>query len=207
MASFSFSHFPLTSTQTALTLIVPQNLEAELNSLRRIHDKAFRKWDPHINILYPFVEPTRLFSAVAILRETLRETHSKRVRINLDEVGVFKHRKNATVFLKPDVESEESASQLRKILVHALGCNERDGTHDGVFRPHLTVGQAALNDNSINKLVEQVEKLVGLGWESMSLAVLRRESSGEMRVVEELRLGNLEDTKNDGEHSCGYSDA
>lgn len=202
MASFSSSHFQLTSTQTAVALVVPHHLQSEINSLRRIHDKAFQKWEPHINILYPFVEPTRLSSAVEILREALGERHMKGLRVNIDEIGVFKHRKNATVFLKPDAESEERVCQLRKILVHALERDERDGTHDGTFRPHLTVGQAASNGNSIENLVEQVKKLVGIGWEGTTLAVLKREHSGEMKLVGELPLGNFESANNDGEHSC-----
>jgi len=191
MASISSPRFQLTSTQTALAFIVPKHIQSEINSLRRLHDKAFSKWQPHINILYPFVEPAHLSSAVAILREALKE--AKIFKVFADEVGVFRHRKNATVFLKPGVESEESFCNLRRDLVRALGCNERDGTHDGTFRPHLTVGQAGLNGSAIEKLIEQVGKLVSLSWEGSTLAVLKREISGEMEVVGELPLGILDD--------------
>ena len=198
MASFSSSQFQLTSAQTAVAIVVPHHLQSEINSLRRIHDKSFHKWEPHVNILYPFVEPARLSSAVAILRKCLSEKHS-RVGVRIDEVGIFRHRRSATVFLKPDTESDEGISQLRRTLAQALGCNERDGTHDGIFRPHLTIGQARGNGNAIEKLTEQVGKLVGLFWEGTILTVLRRESSGEMKMAEELQLGGFQDTQKKGE--------
>ena len=195
MASFSSPQFQFTSTQTALAFIVPEHIQSEINSLRRIHDKAFNKWQPHINILYPFVEPSGLSSAVAILRESLNK--AKSFKVSADEVGVFRHRKNATVFLKPGVESEENICSLRRDLVSALGCKERDGTHDGTFRPHLTVGQAGLNGAAIEKLIEKVGKLVSLNWEGSTLAVLKREISGEMKIVGELSLGALDDDSHD----------
>ena len=188
MASSSSPHFQLASHQTALALVVPAHLQPEINSLRRLHDKAFRKWDPHINVLYPFVEPARLASAIAVLQECLQTREIKEVQAIIDGVDVFKHRKNATVFLKPSVESEERICQLRKVMVHALGCNEREGTHDGIFRPHLTVGQAGLTGSSIDKLIEKVKRLTGIEWEVKTLAVLKRESSGEMKIGGEISL-------------------
>lgn len=199
MASLPSSHFQLTSNQTALALIVPVSLQPDINSLRRLHDKSFKKWDPHINILYPFVEPSRLASAVAILRECLQTQQAKQVTVSIDEVDVFKHWKNATVFLKPSVESDEGICQLRKVMVHALGCNERDGTHDGIFRPHMTVGQAGLNGSAIEKLTEQVKKLAGIEWVGITLTILKREASGEMKMVGEIALDGKPENNQKGE--------
>jgi len=117
--------------------------------------------------------------------------------VSLDDVGVFTHRKSATVFLKPCSEAEERLCRLRRVLVGALGCDERDGTRDGTYKPHLTVGQAGLNGTATENLVAKVEKLVGLEWEGKVLAVLKREVTGEMRVVEELSLQHTEDGKDE----------
>jgi 2'-5' RNA ligase len=199
MASFSSPHFQLTSNETAVALVVPAHLQPEINSLRRLHDKAYRRWNPHINILYPFVEPSRLASAVTILRDCLQSHQTKKIAVNIYDVGIFKHRKNATVFLKPSVESEESIRRLRNIMVHALGCDERAGTHDGIFRPHITVGQAGLHGSSIEKLTEEVKKLAGIEWVGTTLAVLRREVSGEMRMVGEIALDETVEENQKGE--------
>lgn len=196
----SLPHFQVTSNQTALVFIIPPHLQSDINSLRSIHDKSFRKWDPHISILYPFVEPSLLPSAIATLQAAIHSGDLQPPTLGTDEVGVFRHRKNATIFIKPDPESEERLCRLRQILVESLGCKVGDGTHDGIYRPHLTVGQAALVGSSIEKLVEQVAKIKGLEWEGRTLAVLKREISGEMRVVEELHLNAPSDGIQSGKH-------
>jgi 2'-5' RNA ligase len=187
-------HFKLASTQTALAILVPSNLQTEINALRKIHDKAYRKWEPHINILYPFVDASLLSSAVSTLRTHLSTQPISPFSIKIDDVGTFEHWRNATVFLRPREESEERIGVLRKALVGALGLDEKEGTHDGVFRPHLTMGQASLTGGTRERLVEKVGKLVGLEWEVEGLAVLRREASGEMTVVDEISIrGSNED--------------
>lgn len=60
----------------------------------------------------------------------------------------------------------------------------------GAFIPHLTIGQASLNGGVIEKLVEKAEKLEDIEWEIKTLVVLKRDHSGEMRVFEELAIGD-----------------
>lgn len=185
--------FQLTSNQTALALVVPKHLQEEINTLRRVHDKAFRKWEPHINIIYPFVDASRLDSAVTLLRNKFQDATISKLCTSIDEVGNFRHRRNATIFLKPSSASEVALCQLRKVLVEALGCDESAGTHDGTFRPHMTIGQAGFQGEAIEKLSEKVQKLIGLNWEATSLAVLQREPSGEMTMVDELHFGESDE--------------
>jgi 2'-5' RNA ligase len=196
MASLSMPHFKFTSNQTALALIVPDHLLSEINSLRLLHDKAFRKWPPHINVLYPFVEPGHLSSAIDNLRKALQKHQFQGLEINITDKGTFKHRRNATVFLKPDEESETRICMLRSLLVEALGCQDRDGTHDGTFRPHITIGQTALIGTALERLLDQAGKIAAIKWEGFNLAVLKREASGEMKTVEELPLGESEEVSN-----------
>lgn len=92
------------------------------------------------------------------------------------------------MFLKPGEESGEKICGLRRQLVAALGRSEGEGTRDGVFRPHLTVGQEGFIGPTKARLVQKVGKLVGVEWEVGGLVVLRREASGEMSIVEEISL-------------------
>jgi 2'-5' RNA ligase/endonuclease/exonuclease/phosphatase family metal-dependent hydrolase len=184
------SKFNLASTATALAIIIPTRLQSEINSLRKVHDKAYRRWQPHINILYPFVEPSRLHEALALLKSSLASEELETIRVDVDDVGVFRHRKNATVFLKPSKASEDSLRKFRSLLTAALGCEESDGTHDGEFKPHLTIGQASLLGGLIEKLVAKAENVKTFGWNVRSLAVMKRESSGEMKIIEEIAIGD-----------------
>lgn len=178
--------FRLRSSQTALAFVLPEQLCTDINSLRRIYDKSFRKWDPHINILYPFVDPSQLPEVTSILLDFLATAINIKGCIN--DVGVFRHRRNATVFLKPESNFEVISGRLRAELAGVLGCSEMEGTHDGVYRPHMTVGQAGLNGNSVERLMELAGKLAELNVELKALVVLKRDVSGVMRAVEELPL-------------------
>lgn len=178
----------LISAATAIAIIACPKYHLEINKLRSIHDKAYRKWQPHINIIYPFVQASQLNDALVVLKSAFQKTPMESITIKIDQVGVFRHRKNATVFLQPDEGSSERIRVLRKALVEALGRDEGEGTHDGVFRPHLTVGQAGLQGDLIEKLWTKVEKLRGMEWECLSLAVLKRLPTGEMEVVDTLNL-------------------
>ncbi|KAH7364764.1 hypothetical protein BKA65DRAFT_573286 [Rhexocercosporidium sp. MPI-PUGE-AT-0058] len=211
--------FALTSTDTALALLLPPSLSSEINSLRRIHDKSYSKWSPHINILYPFLALPSLPHAIPLLQTQLSSLTYSKLHVNLDDVGVFKHRKNATVYLKPDEESEERLVALRRALTGVLGCGEGEGTVEGVYRPHLGVGQAGMLGSgngigmAVERLSEQVRKVVaggGLGWDCKGLVVLKREASGEMSVLEELRFGDCDDADGQeeevGEGSGGVKD-
>lgn len=171
----SFTRFSLNSTATAIAIILPEEQSSDIDALRSIHDKAYRKWPPHINILYPCVHPEQLPNALARMREALKELQTP-VSIHTDRVGSFAHRRNATIFLQPSEESEAAISDIRSELVKALGLSDRAGTHDGVFRPHMTIGQSSLIEKTMEYLVAKVEKLRGLRWENMSLAVLQRKS-------------------------------
>src|ERR1700748_3617343 len=132
------NYFQLSSTQTALCLILPESLCESVDEVRSQYDKAYGLWPAHINILYPFVPLAKLQSALDSLRKALVDERRGRIKVKVDDLGVFRHRKSATLFLKPDDESKKSISGLRTSLISELGCTDAEGTHDGEFTPHLT---------------------------------------------------------------------
>ena len=180
------STFSLNSTKTAIAIILPSNQASEVNAIRRIHDKAFHKWPPHVNILYPPVTIDQLKSALPLIRDALGSTASQ--KLSIGDIGTFRHRQNATVFLEPDDKSKRSIASLRTKMVKALGLSDKAGTIDGTFRPHLTLGQASLSGDAVDTLVDKCSTLKELHWEFGELAVLTRKPSGEMEVVDHVRL-------------------
>ncbi len=45
------------SYETALCIVPPRQLWAPVDRLRALYDKAYEKWPPHVNLVYPFVRP------------------------------------------------------------------------------------------------------------------------------------------------------
>ncbi|CAF3962533.1 unnamed protein product, partial [Rotaria sp. Silwood1] len=60
----------VTTTQTALCLIPPNNIWEQIQSIRSIHDKAYPRWMPHINLIYPFT-PEKNFDNIKVQLEPI----------------------------------------------------------------------------------------------------------------------------------------
>jgi poly(A) polymerase Pap1/endonuclease/exonuclease/phosphatase family metal-dependent hydrolase len=181
--------YSLNSTKTAIAIILPASHSSDVNAIRSVHDKAFHKWPPHINILYPSVTIDQLKTALPLFRTALAEELNAAISITADRIGTFSHRHNATIFLQPDEASEILISSIREKLVEAIRVGSRAGTVDGTFRPHLSLGQATLSGGAVESLVEKCSELTGLRWNVSELAVLTRKPSGEMEIVDSIPLG------------------
>jgi 2'-5' RNA ligase len=177
------------SNQTALAIIAPKRFQAEIDSIRKIHDKAYGKWDPHINVIYPFVSLSALPKAVELVRKALLDERRGSLHISFQDVDSFKHKRNGTMFLKPSESTETSISQLRNYLMSSLSASENKDAFD--YHPHLTLGQFTLDDPSEAIVIdEKARTILNAEWETAKLAVLKRSSTGEMVLVEELEFGD-----------------
>ncbi len=125
--------------KTAIVAIPPEHLWPAIQGLRKEYDRHYRRWMPHITLLYPF-RPVSAFEQVVLL---LSQACSKMAPfdIRLARFDQFiHHRRRATLYLIP-----EPAAGL-KALHTALWQVVPDCTDvrrfPGGFRPHLSVGQA-----------------------------------------------------------------
>jgi endonuclease/exonuclease/phosphatase family metal-dependent hydrolase/2'-5' RNA ligase/predicted nucleotidyltransferase len=179
----------LGSTQTALAIIAPKQFQAEIDAIRKIHDKAYGKWEPHLNVIYPFVPLSALPKAVEVVQKALLDESRGSLHVSFQDIDSFKHRKNGTMFLKPSENTEHSISQLRKLLVNSLSASENKDAFD--YHPHLTLGQFSLDEPSQAVTIdEKARSLLDAEWETAKLAVLKRSPTGEMVLVQELHFGD-----------------
>ncbi len=45
-------------TYTALVIAPPLEICNSIQDIRKVHDKAYDRWMPHVNICFPFIPPT-----------------------------------------------------------------------------------------------------------------------------------------------------
>lgn len=140
-------------TCTALTLVFPQESHTKINEIRSKYDKAFPRWFPHINFLFPFV-PVNKFDDI-----TNRLSHLENFgdfELDMNSIGYFLQGPNATFHLKTNDESK--LQQLFKLIREALPeipCKHNE------FHPHLTIGQFPKNE--INQRKQELEAWLGTG--------------------------------------------
>lgn len=174
----TFQQFDFTSHETAICLIPPQNLWPRVDPLRSLYDKAYGKWPPHINLIYPFVRPELLSQAADILSQ-LDLTSYGESRVQLEAADVFIHKHYNTIFLRPNAESgSPQLLQLRNEIWRALNKAEKvNKGKQGRFQPHLTVAQSEDAASASHKfLVEKVRLAAPLDWKLGEIALLIRDA-------------------------------
>lgn len=125
--------------KTAVVIIPPRDLWEPIQALRKRHDRHFRRWMPHITLLYPF-RPTVSFELVApLLTRACRLI--KPFEVQLRRFDFFEHtRQRATCYLAPEPAGPLIALH-RGLLSTVPDCDDA-ARFAGGFVPHLSLGQA-----------------------------------------------------------------
>lgn len=169
---------PIDSYDTALCIIPPKRFWPTFNRLRALYDKAYEKWPPHINLVYPFVRVEDLPEASASvasqmnLMSEVTTSSSEALSVRLDAADVFPHRHDNTIFVYDRIKERASRVQdLRQIAFRALA-----HTSTPNYRMHMTVGQSQdINDSPHKFLLEKASLLPPSEWAVSKLYILVRE--------------------------------
>jgi 2'-5' RNA ligase len=126
------------SYKTAVVAIPPDHLWGPIQRLRKQHDRHYRRWMPHITLLYPF-RPVSAFEQVApLLIRVCRSVEPFEVKLSRFDLLIHARRK-ATLYLIP--EPARALKELQKALLETVPDCDDVTRFAGGFRPHLSVGQ------------------------------------------------------------------
>jgi len=128
---------------SAVVLIPPEKLWAPIQTIREKYDRNFRRWMPHITLLYPF-RPESEFDLLELdFKEVCKDL--KPFTLNLDSFKYFKHSKQSfTIWLDPEPQQLVVILQ-KKIQSIVPECNDVSSFKEG-FIPHLSLGQITGRD-------------------------------------------------------------
>ena len=125
--------------KTAVVLIPPKTIWPPIQAIRERHDKQFRRWMPHVTLLYPFREKEQFEQLVKPLAEVCQTI--KPFEVVLSGFDCFRHRgANTTFWLKP--EPGEALAELQTRLWEVVPDCSEVRCFGGGFMPHVSVGQA-----------------------------------------------------------------
>jgi len=135
---------------SALVASVPEPAWEEIQKIRAVHDPSFRRWMPHVNLVYGFV-PEECFPAAAqAVAEAVQDVGA--IRVRLARFERFEHRGSTTVWLDPETSPPDALRRLQSALAARFpGCVEQDSR--GGFTPHLTVAKLT---GSPPRIAEQI---------------------------------------------------
>ncbi|PSN74871.1 hypothetical protein BS50DRAFT_463765, partial [Corynespora cassiicola Philippines] len=198
------------SHKAALVLLPPPAICPPIEAVRRLRDRHFARWPPHINLLYPFLaspsepDPASQQGDSPRLRQDIRARIQHAVRgappfhvsLSADPAGIFSHSKRSkTVWLGP---SSTSVQQLQAALQAEFSDCDADKRP---FTPHLSVGQAN-SDSASAQLREEIknsvtefigdsrhEQTAALDWYVDRVYVIERKGfHGRFKVIGEVEL-------------------
>ena len=124
---------------TAVVLIPPSDIQPPIQVIRKIHDRNYVRWMPHITLLYPFAPQQEFQDIIPTLSEVAQQTTP--FSVSLASFDAFKHRKSCTLFLVP--EPKDNIVELHRTLTQQLPDYDDTARFPGGFNPHLSVGQFA----------------------------------------------------------------
>lgn len=176
---------PERTHRSAVAILPPEACWPPIEAIRAVHDRRFRRWMPHINLIYPFApEPLppglagRLAAAAAAMAP---------FPVRLERLGLFRHRHGrCTLWLAPEPASP--LVRLQAALARAVpGCG---GRRPGTFRPHLSVGRAPAGRAEALLAALQAE-WSPLAFTVTEISILCRGDppADRFRVVHSIRLG------------------
>ncbi len=180
---------------TAVVVIPPKRLWGPIQEFREKHDRHFRRWMPHITLLYPFRPREEFSTLLPFLREACRKISP--CEIYLEQFDFFTHRKgNCTLWLSP--QPAEPFLELYTCLVGAVPQCADTGKHRGGFRPHLSLGQFRRRGDMAVALAQLTSTWKPLHFRLREICLIRRSSAPDdiFRIAHRLRLtGEGQDKK------------
>jgi 2'-5' RNA ligase len=151
--------------------------------MRKAHDKAFDRWMPHINLLFPFVTEETLADRQAALLATVQALGP--FHLTFVEIDFFAKREEATIVAKPLSKPVDALDMLHKRLLEVFPECRRT---DHPFVPHLTLGQCA--KSQVASLIAKYETAIlpGFTFEVTSLEFVKRTADAPFTVFKCLPL-------------------
>lgn len=127
------------TVRSAVVVIPPEDLWTPIQALRQRHDRHYRRWMPHITLLYPYRPVTAFKTAVPRLARACRSLAPFDLR--LERFDVITHARKATIYLT--VDPAAALQDLHQALREAAPDCDDTARFPSGFTPHLSVAQAA----------------------------------------------------------------
>ncbi|GAQ83573.1 RNA ligase/cyclic nucleotide phosphodiesterase [Klebsormidium nitens] len=126
--------------KSAICIVPPEELWGPIQDIRRVHDKHYKRWMPHINLIYPFWVDEGDNFQVAAERAVAKLSSIQPFQLSLKAFNYFQHNRSCTMWLDP-TDATAQLQTLQAALQEAFPkCTELSTISDS-FKPHLSVGQ------------------------------------------------------------------
>jgi RNA 2',3'-cyclic 3'-phosphodiesterase len=126
------------TSKSAVVIIPPDEVWGAIQELRQLHDRHYRRWMPHITLVYPFRPVSEFEKLTPLLTAACRSAAP--FEIHLAHFGLFeRRRRNATLYLIP--EPGHPLEVLQAAIQSIVPDCDDVRRFTGGYTPHLSIGQ------------------------------------------------------------------
>jgi len=148
--------------KSAIVIIPPESVWDSIQAIRKVHDKAYSRWMPHINLIYPFVPDNQFANVVATVTKSLSQFSAFNVKFQ--KLNYFSH---GTMWLQADTQPAGKVESIQLALEQAFPiCNDLSQKSDHGFTAHLSLGQFGKGQET-KRNTEQFQK----SWKPIEFTV------------------------------------
>jgi len=122
---------------TAVVVVPPDAVWEPIQQIRRQYDRHYRRWMPHITLLYPFRPRNMWPDVLDALHQACQRVQP--FEVELSRIAFFGHRSSCTLWLAPS--PAKALVDLQTALWQAVPDCDDTRRHREGFAPHLSVGQ------------------------------------------------------------------
>lgn len=174
--------------RSALALIPPEEVWPPIQAIRRVYDRHFHRWMPHINLLYGFLPEAAFAEATGILTEALRDVAP--FDVTLDELRRFEHRASATAWLHPRSEPPGAVESLQARVEGLFPqCTEQSSVSASGFTPHLSIAQ--IHGGDAEPLLSEWGRILPITFPVRSIQLISRREDEPFAVRHAVPLGGM----------------
>ena len=137
---------PVKTHKSAVVAIPPRDLWGPIQGLRRQYDRHYRRWMPHITLLYPFRPDTLTPRLIPLMARACRKVEPFEVRLTRFDLFA-RTRRSATLFLIP--EPVDAFKRIHICLLDVTPDCDDVARFSGGFHPHLSVGQLPIKQSRV----------------------------------------------------------
>lgn len=172
-----------TDVTTALTLVIPSELHSGINKIRSKYDRAYPRWMPHMNFIFPFV-PREQFNDVKERLEVAM-SHFPKFDVQLNQLNKFNQKKgNVTFHLAPS--NQQKLDELFNLIKTTL--SEISIKHPE-FKAHMTLGQCKSKEfDAVSNEVGLAIDLNNCKFTVDSICIIARSTDGPFDIVHKIAL-------------------
>ncbi len=175
--------------KTAVVIIPPEDVWDPIQKIREKYDRQFRRWMPHITLIYPF-RPFEEFERVYVEFENVCRG-IKSFEVELVEIRFFQHYKESyTMWLAPQ-PFDEIVKLQERLQAIVPDCDDVR-RFEGGFTPHLSIGQVKGKNKLKNLLTELQSSWKPVTFNVSSIFFIWRDDPPDdvFRVWREVKFGS-----------------